>query len=105
MTEEERALAEKVAPWREAQFAQHLAKAERKWRRAKMFNELCWQLNRVGLAFAAAGLRRIVAAVTPTSLGMYESPQGVGGWRGWLESPVGVVAFINDDDGALVWRW
>ena len=68
-----------------------------------MFNELCWQLNRVGLSVVAAGLRRVAATVTPTTVGEY-ALGGCGGYKGWIESPLGVVAFVQDD-GALVWRW
>ena len=69
-----------------------------------MFNELCWQLNRVGLSVVAAGLRRVVAAVSPVTYRAYDAGDAVG-YKGRLSSRVvGVVAFVQDD-GKLVWRW
>jgi len=69
-----------------------------------MFNELCWQLNRVGLSVVAAGLRRVVAAVSPVTYRDYDEADEVG-YKGWLSSRyAGVVAFVQED-GALVWRW
>lgn len=69
-----------------------------------MFNELCWQLNRVGLSVVAAGLRRVAAAVSPVTYRAYDAGDEVG-YKGWLYSPfAGVIAFVQDD-GKLVWRW
>ncbi len=71
-----------------------------------MFNTFCYYLNVIHLSRVAEGLRRLVAAVTPT---VYKEYRGVqwshgDGYRGWIESPLGVVAFVPTD-GKLQWRW
>jgi hypothetical protein len=51
-----------------------------------VFNQLRDDLSRVGLSFVE-----------------YANVGEVGGWRGWVESPQGVVAFVGED-GSLVWQ-
>lgn len=75
-----------------------------KKRRAKMFNEICWKLNNAGQADKVAQLRQVVAETLGTERRDYDQPEKVGGWQGWLETPLGVVAFIGTD-GETVWRW
>lgn len=72
-------------------------------KQTKTFNNLCWQLNNLDLADEVAELRKAVAAKLGTERRDYDKPEQVG-WQGWLESPVGVVAFVALDD-SIVWRW
>jgi hypothetical protein len=60
---------------------------EQKLQEWRMFNQLRDDLSRVGLSFVE-----------------YENVGEVGGWRGWVESPQGVVAFVAAD-GETVWKW
>lgn len=72
-----------------------------------MFNSFCYYLNVAHLSLVAEALRRIVGAVTPTK---YKEYTGGHQWshgdcyKGWVESPLGVVAFVQDN-GTLQWRW
>jgi hypothetical protein len=79
LTDEERELLERVKPW----IAENYKKHEREW---DMFEQRRDDLARIGLTFVE-----------------YENPGAVG-WRGWVEAPSGVVAFVGND-GALVWHW
>lgn len=70
-----------------------------------MFNELCWHLNKISPDFVAK-LRQITARVLPTQEKSYNlDPQATGGWLGWVECPIGCLAFRSADTNELVWRW
>jgi glucose-6-phosphate 1-dehydrogenase len=75
-----------------------------KKRSAKMFNDVCWELNNAGQADKVARLRQVVAMALGTERHDYETPEKVGGWAGWLETPLGTVAFVTAD-GETVWKW
>lgn len=68
-----------------------------------MFLSFCHTLNAVRLSWLAALLRRIVAMVAPLTVRAYANPEQVG-YAGWVDSPLGVVAFTRPD-GSLQWRW
>jgi len=71
-----------------------------------MFNSFCYYLNVLHLSLVAEVLRRIVGAVTPTVYKDY-GHVGVGAphghYKGWVESSIGVVAFVQDK-GTFQWR-
>lgn len=67
-----------------------------------MFLTFCHSLNTLGLSYFVAGIRKITAVFVPTTLRVYD--QSAAGYYGWIDSPVGALAFIKDD-GSLQWRW
>jgi hypothetical protein len=70
-----------------------------------MVNEICWKLNTWGFSFLAALLRLVLAVVLPTEEKFYgENGETAAGYKGWIQSPLGVLAFRNEE-GALQWRW
>ena len=68
-----------------------------------MFLSFCHALNALRLSWIAAALRYVVASFAPLSEGRYANPDAVG-YDGWIDSPLGVLAFIRRD-GSLQWRW
>jgi hypothetical protein len=79
LTDDERELLARMKPILDAQFQ----KFQEEW---DMFEQLRDDLAHAGLTMKT-----------------YENPDAVG-WRGWVEAPTGVVAFVGND-GALVWHW
>jgi hypothetical protein len=68
-----------------------------------MFNDFCFALNRLRLAWLVALLRCTLSLALRTWGGAYANPAQIG-YQGWIESRIGVLAFRRMD-GGLLWRW
>ena len=68
-----------------------------------MFLNICYFLNVVYLSWISAALRYIAYTFLPTEQKFYANPDQVG-YAGWVESPIGVLAFIRPDN-RYQWVW
>ena len=68
-----------------------------------MFNTFCYRLNQRRLAWLAALLRFVLWLLLPAEERTYRHGS-VFGYKGWIQSPVGALAFRRDD-GTLQWQW
>ncbi len=67
-----------------------------------MLVNVCWQLNRLRLGFLATLIRHIVFALLGATYDEYDAPTV--GYKGYLTSPIGTVAFI-DVEGNVTFSW